>query len=246
MRIDDGIEMLEIEVNVMGTPSIINPILLWDDKNTILIDTGYPKQLPKLRETIEKAGIPFNRLNKIILTHQDIDHVGGVQDILRELHNVQVIAYEEEKPYIDGEKTPIKLAQLEAKLNELPDSMKKIYESLKDGFEYSKSQVDKTVVDEEELPYCGGIVVIFTPGHTLGHICLYHKKSKTLIAGDALGIEDGKLAKPIKSATYDMNLSLQSLKKLEKYDIKTVVCYHGGIYTGEVNKHIAELSDEKL
>ena len=46
--------------------------------------------------------------------------------------------------------------------------------------------VDRIVEDGEELPFCGGITVIHTPGHTPGHICLYIGQNKTLIAGDAL------------------------------------------------------------
>jgi glyoxylase-like metal-dependent hydrolase (beta-lactamase superfamily II) len=33
------------------------------------------------------------------------------------------------------------------------------------------------------VPDCGGIVAI----HTSGHICLYHKSSRTLIAGENSG-----------------------------------------------------------
>ena len=35
-----------------------------------------------------------------------------------------------------------------------------------------------------------------------------------------------------------------SLKKLTHYDIRTVICYHGGHYTGEVNQRIAELAQD--
>jgi len=41
----------------------------------------------------------------IILIHQDIDHIGSVSDILKELPGrVKVFAHEEEKAYINGEK----------------------------------------------------------------------------------------------------------------------------------------------
>jgi glyoxylase-like metal-dependent hydrolase (beta-lactamase superfamily II) len=33
-------------------------------------------------------------------------------------------------------------------------------------------KVGKPLYEWEELPYCGGIEVIFTPGHTLGHVSL--------------------------------------------------------------------------
>lgn len=38
-----------------------------------------------------------------------------------------------------------------------------------------KAKVDKILFDGEELSFCGGIQVIFTPGHTQGHISLYLK-----------------------------------------------------------------------
>lgn len=244
MKITNGIYMLELSANIIGTTSIINPTLISDNNSVILIDTGFPGQLHQIREAIEKEGVSFSKLNTIILTHQDIDHVGNAPGILKELlGQVKILAHEEEKPFINGEKKPIKLAQLEGSLDYLPDNMKMIYEKLKIGFESSRVNIDKTLTHGEELPYCGGIKVIYTPGHTLGHICLYLKQSKTLIAGDALSIEDGMLVQPSPSINFDMDLSMKSLKKLTEYDIETVICYHGGLYKGDVNKHIAKLAN---
>lgn len=74
MKIESGIYMLEISANIMGMPSVINPTLVLDKNSLILIDTGFPGQLPKIREAFEKEGLPFSKLNIVILTHQDIDH----------------------------------------------------------------------------------------------------------------------------------------------------------------------------
>ena len=38
-----------------------------------------------------------------------------------------------------------------------------------------------------------GVEIVSTPGHTEGHICLYLYEFKTLIAGDALFVQDGEL-----------------------------------------------------
>ena len=243
MKIANGIYMLEISANIMGTPSVINPTLIWDNDTVILIDTGFPGQLPQIREAIEKAGVSIDKLNMVILTHQDIDHVGSLSSILKELPNsVEVLAHKEEKAYIQGEKLPVKVAQLEAHLNSLPNEMKAIYEKLKDFYENNKSNVSKTITDGEELPYCGGITVIYTPGHTPGHICLYLKYCKTLIAGDILQIDGGILIQAPQSTNFDIDLSIISLKKLMQYDIEAVICYHGGLYRGNANKRIAELA----
>jgi glyoxylase-like metal-dependent hydrolase (beta-lactamase superfamily II) len=76
--------------------------------------------------------------------------------------------------------------------------------------------------------------VIFTPGHTPGHICLYLKKSKTLIAGDALMLVDGKLISSPPELTADPVQAKESLKKLAELDVEPVICYHGGVYQGGI------------
>jgi len=245
MKIVNGVEMFEISSNVMGTTSVISPTLIWDNDAVILVDAGFPGQLEAIREEIEKVGVKFDNVNMVIVTHHDIDHIGSLLSIVKEFPNtVQVLAHEEEKAYIEGEKQPLKLAKLEANLNILPEEMKVIYEKLKAGFENSKVKVNKTLRDDEELPYCGGIKVIYTPGHTLGHICLYLKQSKTLIAGDLLSIKEGVLVKASSSINFDDELTIKSLKKLKGYDIETVICYHGGMYNIKVNECIAELANK--
>lgn len=242
LRIADGIEMLEIPCNFMGRMTKIYPVLIWDNKDMVLIDTGFPGQAEKFREVIEKISLSFKSINKILLTHQDIDHVGSLANIVNELNRkVEVVAHETEKPYITGEKTPIKLAQLEKNIASLPDDRKVFYEMLKSGFSNSKTNVDRTVVDGDTLKYCGGIKVIYTPGHTPGHICFYHINSKTLIAGDEMNIEDGHLTGPSERNTYDMAEAAKSLEKFTQYDIQNIVCYHSGLYNNNANEAICEL-----
>jgi glyoxylase-like metal-dependent hydrolase (beta-lactamase superfamily II) len=247
MQVANGIEMLEISATIMGKANVIHPTLIWDEALVILVDTGYPGQLPLFREAMEKAGIPFDTLSKIIITHQDIDHIGNLPTILKESpQRVEVLANEVEKPYIQGEKRLLKLTPeaIAQAMNSLPAEMS---EERRKAFKAAlenppKANVDKTIADGEELPYCGGIIVINTPGHTPGHICLYHKKTKTLIAGDAMKVVDGQLFGPDPHTTLDMNLAVKSLKKLTQYDIEAVICYHGGLYKGDTNQRIAELA----
>ncbi|MGC5328686.1 MBL fold metallo-hydrolase [Brevibacillus sp. SYSU BS000544] len=247
MKVASGVEMLEITANILGEQSTIHPTLIWDENEVILIDTGYPGQLPLFRAEIEKAGVPFDSLDKVILTHQDIDHIGSLPGILAESsHKIEVLASEIEKPYIQGEKRLIKLSpEALAKIDELipphvPDEWRKAFKAILEN--PPASPVDRTVADGEDLPFCGGIVGIDTPGHTPGHISLYHKQSKTLIAGDALGIVDGQLIGPEPQYTLDMAAARKSLKKLMEYDIQSIICYHGGLYNKNANQRIAELA----
>jgi len=237
--------MLEISANVLGRESVICPTLIWDGHSAVLIDTGYPGQLPQIREAIENEGVPFSKLGTVILTHQDIDHVGSAAGIVSELKGkCTVLAHEEEAGYVEGKETPVKLVQLEDRLESLNDKMKFVYEKMKQGFKFSAVHVDRTLADGEELPFCGGIEVIHTPGHTPGHICLYLKHQKVLISGDMLRGTGGMLLNVDPSTNLDTSLSMKSLKKLLKYDIDKVICYHGGLFQGDISKRIEELISE--
>jgi len=83
--------------------------------------------------------------------------------------------------------------------------------------------------------------VVLTPGHTPGHLSLYVKQPKVLIAGDALNVEEGKLIGPRPQFTADLAAARGSVEKLARYDIETVICYHGGIYSADANRRIAEI-----
>ncbi len=242
MKIADGVEMLEISGSALGKTSVIYPALFWDNNRAILVDTGFPGQLPQIKEAIDRAGVPFERLDTVILTHHDIDHIGGAGSILKEsAGKVRILAHESEEPYVNGEKTPLKIAKLEENIEALPEDRKPVYQQMKLGFQNSRVDVDKTLKDGEELPYCGGIRVIFTPGHTLGHICLYHRQSKTLVTGDALTIDNGRLVAPNPSINHDTDMSMASLKKLADYHIDNVICYHGGLFCENVNRRLREI-----
>ncbi len=243
MKIADGIEMLRISSSILGQPRTIHPTLIRDREAVILVDAGFPGQMPMIRDAMNETGAAFDQLRTIILTHHDIDHIGSLIAIQRELHgSVVVLAHKDEKAHIEGEKNPLKLAQLESNLDSLPDERKATYRQLKAAFEASRARVDRALIDGEKLPYAGGITVIHTPGHTLGHICLYLERSKTLIAGDALEMEGGALIIAPPSANYDTALCRESLKQLAQYEIASVICYHGGLFNDRPNERIAALA----
>jgi glyoxylase-like metal-dependent hydrolase (beta-lactamase superfamily II) len=247
MRIAPGVEMLEISANMMGRVETIYPTLLWDEETALLVDTGYPGQLPLFIEAMERAGVPIAKLDKIIVSHQDLDHIGSLPSIREQCARpIEVFASETEKAYIQGEKSLLKIT---------PESIDKAIEAIPKGVPEEwrsafrkvlqhppKSAVNRTVSGGEELPYCDGIIVIDTPGHTPGHISLYHKLSKTLIAADALIVKDGTLQGPDPLHSLDPEEAMRSIKAFTRYDIEAVICYHGGLYNNDANRRIAQLA----
>jgi len=247
MLIAPRVEVLELSMSLLGAPSSVHPTLLWDERDAVLIDAGFAGQLEQVREQAERAGIALARLTKLIVTHQDIDHIGGISPLLAEEgEHVEVLAHELDRLYISGEKrllkaSPENLERLAGRMSSLPEEQRT---AVVNAFLNTKARVDRSLADGERLPYCGGIVVVHTPGHTPGHICLYLERTKTLVAGDALNVVEGRLAGPNPQSADDLSQAKHSLEKLAAYDIETVVCYHGGPYTGDVNTRIAELVEE--
>ena len=241
------IQMLEIRAMIMGRVDAIHPTLIADADTVMLVDTGFPGQLALFREAMAQAGVPLERLTKIVITHQDLDHIGGLPALVAELGSrVEVLASALEKPYIQGEQRLVKLTPeaIERALAGLPPE---VPEERRRAFRATlehppKARVDSVMADGEELPCCGGVTVIATPGHTPGHICLYHRQTRTLIAGDALRVQDGELLGPNPAATADMTLALSSLGKLAAFDVERVICYHGGMFAGDANRRIAEIA----
>jgi glyoxylase-like metal-dependent hydrolase (beta-lactamase superfamily II) len=243
MRISDGLEMLEITSLFLGRPATIYPTLLWEGNALTLVDAGFPGQGTLFREAIEKTGHPFSELKRVILTHQDIDHIGSLAGMIKEAPGqVEVLAHAAERVYIQGDLRPLKLAQLEAGQDPHNEGAKRMAEMLGAAFQNSYVHVDQTLADGEELPGFPRARVIHTPGHTPGHISLYLSSQKTLVAGDVLTVEDGDLVVTPSNLNDDAGDYRQSLLKLARLDIKRVICYHGGLYQGAAGRRIAELA----
>ena len=245
MKIANGLEMLTLP-GMQGSGQI-HPAVIWDSENVILVDTGFPGQLTHIKEQMSGAGIPFEKLSQIILTHSDMDHIGSLRSILDALpHKIQVIAHANEKPYIEAKLPPVRAAQMEAALNSLPAERRQqlggLYDQLLTTYRNFSADVTKTADDGEILPCCGGIRIVYTPGHTPGHISLYLSGPKVLIAGDLMNVQQGMLVPAPDFTTPDKKKALQSLQKLMGLDIRTVICYHGGVFNQNAGKRIAELA----
>lgn len=241
MKIADGIGMLKLSMNSMGRESQVYPTLIWDDDNVLIIDAGLPNSLQDIKQAVKNEGVSFESIRTLIITHQDIDHFGGGAEMVKELPDIKVYAHKEDIPFIQGEKRLVRLnSKFMAGLADLSDEQK---EKVLDMFENNPVNVDNELSDGEKLDCFGGLKIIHTPGHTPGHICVYHEPTKTLIAGDAMNINQGKLVgpNPLILTEEEAKTAVKSLENLENFDIENVVCYHGGLYNEDANQAIKDL-----
>ena len=217
--------MLEI---AMPQGGIMHPVLTWDDRDVVLFDTGLPGQYEMICAAIEKAGFSIEQITKIILTHHDMDHIGTAKQMAEQ--GAKIMAHEKEAPYVQGDMPSPKLSKMEERMKDLSPEERVFYDRIQSSLPYLYLPVDVMLHDDEELPFCGGIKVVFTPGHTPGHTAYFLKESKVLITGDAANIFNGELIGPNARNTLDMTQGEESFEKLKKVDADYVVCYHGGVW----------------
>jgi len=230
MKIAENAAMLPLVVNIPDREMTLHMTLAWDESNLVLIDVGMPEQAQAIAQLIADAGFDAKNLTHIIITHQDMDHIGSTLDLLKIAPNAKLLAHCDEAPYMDGRKTPVRLAGLLERYDTFPPEAQEQIDEYKRSIEDGefRLKIDQELTDKEVLPICGGIEVVHTPGHMPGHIALFLQKSRIMVCGDAANIEDGKISGPNPVHTPDMEMGMQSVEKIKGYPLAGIVAYHGG------------------
>src|SRR5215212_7046637 len=235
MMIADGVDVLPIPRNSQGAAGFLNLTLILDEQNgNTLVDAGLPGQAEAIGAALVEAGIGVRDLRRMIFTHQDLDHVGSGADLVRQ-SGARVLAHPADAPHIDGS---LRLLKPSPEMLEQRPQMREALERLE------PVGIDEHLEDGDRLDLAGGTRVIFTPGHTPGHLCLYLERSKVLVAGDALTAEGGHLNGPNPSMTLDMRPTMQSIRRLMDLDVEIIVCYHGGVVSEDANGQLRRVLQE--
>src|ERR671920_1248919 len=239
MRVANGVYVLPIPRSPQEPESFLNLTLIVDEQNgNTLVDAGLPGQAEAIGAALLEAGTGVRDLRRIIFTHQDLDHVGSGAALVRQ-SDARVWAHPADSPHIDGS---IRLLKPSPEMLEQRPQMREVLERLE------PVRVDEHLEDGVLLDLAGGTRVIFTPGHTPGHLSLYLERPKVLVAGDALTAEGGHLNGPNPPFTLDVGEAARSVRRLADLEIDTIVCYHGGVVgedaNGQLQRVIQEVSRE--
>ncbi|SDI28906.1 MBL fold metallo-hydrolase [Alteribacillus bidgolensis] len=210
----------------------------------VLIDAGMPKSADIIKETADELFGKNHTPQAIILTHGHFDHVGAVEE-LAEAWKIPVYAHEQEMPFLTGVKnypepdTSVE-GGLVAKLSRMFPN-----EGIDLGDNVQVLPADGTVPEMEGWRW------VHTPGHTPGHISLFHEEDRTLIVGDAfvtvkqeylykVMMQEKEISGPPRYLTTDWKAARSSVEQLKNLNPEAAVTGHGLPMEGKELKHALE------
>ncbi|WP_319024654.1 MBL fold metallo-hydrolase [Microbulbifer hainanensis] len=149
--------------SVPVTPFQQNCTLLWcdDSKRAAVVDPG--GDIERILAAVEERGL---KLEKILLTHGHLDHVGGTAALSKQLELPIEGPHKEDDFWIEQLPVQTQMFGFPPVESFTPDRW--------------LQQGDTVTVGEETLE------VYHCPGHTPGHVIFFHRPSKLALVGDVL------------------------------------------------------------
>ena len=185
-----------------------------------LIDAGFPGTMALIGEALQALGRRPEDIHDVLLTHSHPDHAAGLAEIERAtgakawMHPADAQMVREGKAFRPWKPAPGLRNWWFAN---------RVVKRGPSG--YDPAEVDNEVLPGETIPVAGGVKAIWTPGHTAGHLVfLWSGDGGVLFTGDAANNMRGLSTPPIFE---DMQLGLDSLRRLAREDFDTACFAHG-------------------
>lgn len=201
-----------------------NVYIITEPDGLTVIDAGMPGAERRILAAISALGRSPRDVRHILLTHQHVDHIGGLA-ALANATGAQTWASEGDTPAIEGR------AEREAPHGPLGIVFRAVFFA-----RLRPAAIGAVVREGDTLPVLsgeGGLRVIETPGHTVGHVSFYLPARRLLFAGDAVRSGSGRLVVPPAMLNLDTPMALRSVGKLATLDVDTCLSGHGApVMTG--------------
>ncbi len=181
-----------VSVPLPFPPREVAAWLLEDGAGHTLVDTGIdtPPARGALRDGAERLGVTPATLRHVVLTHAHIDHY-GLAGPVRAWSGARVCMHEREealiRAFVDDWPAERHRAAEEFRAHGVPDGVVPELIAATDRIhaQYEDFRPDDLLAGERgDLPGGGGWEWLLTPGHSPGHVSVYHPERRILIAGD--------------------------------------------------------------
>jgi len=185
--------LFQLKVPIPNNPlGWVLPYLVPGDDGYTLIDSGWntPDAFDALEEELRAAGVTFDRIKRLIVTHVHPDHY-GLAGRIKEACGAEVIMHQREQDFIRSRyREPEQLLERMAAWlieNGVPrDEMQDLQQSSMPARSFVvPAEPDSVLWGGETLDF--GLFkfeVYWTPGHSPGHLCFYEREKRIILTGD--------------------------------------------------------------
>ncbi|MBX0287549.1 MBL fold metallo-hydrolase [Halomicroarcula sp. F28] len=199
---------------------------LVDDDTLTLVDAGMGFHASELIGGLRAAGFELRDLDRILLTHFDMDHVGGLGAFDGTEVTIHVGAAD--APLVTGERKP-PLSNHKGLIQRLGGPL--------------VSAPDNPVEPVEDGDTVGTFTVYETPGHTPGHVCYVSESLSTAFLGDLVRESGGRLEPSPWVVSYDTAAVERSLRSLVERApaFEVAAMGHGVPFKREGSRRLADV-----
>jgi glyoxylase-like metal-dependent hydrolase (beta-lactamase superfamily II) len=175
----------------------VNAYLVDDDGTLTLLDAGTPWDTNRIDRMLRRAGLGVSDIERVLLTHYDLDHVGTLSELGLD-PDVPLYVAEPDASYLTGDVSP-----------PLSNHKGLLQRGLGTFVPRVTNDVE-LVEDEDEI---GGFVAYRTPGHTPGHVAYVHEGHGAAFVGDLVRESGGSLEAPPSVICYDTAENDESIRE---------------------------------
>ena len=239
MEIVKGINLLRVPIpdNPLG---FLNCYLVAGTDGWLMVDTGWStaEALASLRAGLKDLGLEVTDIETIVLTHVHPDHFGLAGRLKQLSPHTRILTHHWEMALIESRY--IKFAELQKKMGVLlrehgvPDSVAGSMETASmPAMEYVTITMPDAALYGGEIIKTGlfELEVIWTPGHSPGHICLYEPDNQLLFAGDhILPTITPNVSYHVQSGDNPLGDYLCAIQKLERLRVAKVLPGHEDVF----------------
>jgi glyoxylase-like metal-dependent hydrolase (beta-lactamase superfamily II) len=221
-----------------------NWYLLEDEGSLTIVDAGVPRSWSSLGNALERLGRRRADVRALVLTHAHFDHIGFAERARQEL-GIPVWVHENDVPLTNH---PLQYGRERSRFKYFatqPKALPIVASFVRDRAFWPPPIKEVRRFTDGALDVPGKPEVVFTPGHTLGHVALNLPGRDAVIAGDAvvtLNPYTGKRGPQIvaRAATADSERNLDSIGAIADLGVSTVLTGHGDAWRRGTAEIVAE------
>jgi len=211
-----------IDLQFLGTPQVIATGVLHGPGGVALVDPGPSSSLSNLTASLESAGMTWQDVTTLLITHIHLDHSGACGTLVRDHPALRIYVHEKGAPHLIN---PDKLWASASKL--YGDDMKRVW-----GEVLPVPEKNLTVLQGGERIEEGGrtIEVAYTPGHASHHVSFFVRDAGLAFVGDTAGVRipGGEVVPPTPPPDIDIEAWHDSLARIEQWHADTLFLTHFG------------------